>query len=935
MSRPVGKLCGIWLLAGSSLALAQQYTLTTAAGGAPPPTPATATSTSIGQPARTTVDSKGNIYFSSGNAVFKLDSSGNLTLFAGNSRAGFSGDGGPAIKAQLNGPQGLAFDATGNLFIADSVNNRVRVVSPSGTIATFAGTGFSSPGGGGTFNDGGLAINGLLRLPSGVSVDSSGNVFIADTGDNLIRKVTTDGIITSVAGNGFGSFSGDTTPAIQAELHTPTDVTVDSKGNLYIADSANAAIRLVTASTGIITTFAGNAAIGSTGDGGPATSASLWTPYAVTVDGSGNVFFVENGDSKIRTVNATTLKISTVGGNGTAGFSGDGSAATKAQLNFPTGLALDSSGNIIVADSLNRRIRKISSGTISTIGGNGVLSYSGDGGPASSAQLNTPLGVAVDSTGNLYIADSANNVIRKVTPSGTISTFAGNGSAGFGGDGGSPTAAQLNRPQGLAVDSSGALYIADSQNARIRKVSGGSITTVAGNGTPGFGGDGGSATAAQLYVPTGVAVDAAGNLYIADFTNNRVREVSGGIINTIAGNGVGGYSGDGGPATSAELDGPTSVAVDSSGNVYIADYNNDVVREVSKGKIATVAGNGLPGVGGDGGLATSAMVGSPSGIAVDSSGNLYIANGSATVRKVFANSGFIATIAGNGTRGYTGDGGSSLQGELNGASAVTVASNGNVFIADTANNAVRELINGGFVTNISAAVNGASNLTGAISGGEVVVFYGTGLGPAGLLVNSVSPSGTYPTTFGGVTVLFGNTPAPILYVSAAQTAVVVPFEVTGGTVQAVFQVNGQFSAAFPLNLAQTTPGIFTADLSGQGLAAAINDQNNVFSYNSPAHPANAGDFVEIYVTGAGQTSPAGVDGMPYGGPANCTQSSSVTVGGVTVVPQYCGGVPGQIAGLTQLNVPIPTGLTAGLAPVTVKIGNVSAQPGVTIAVSGH
>ena len=936
MLRPVGKLCGILLLAGSSLAMAQQYTLTTAAGGAPPTTPVAATSTSIGQPSRVTVDTKGNTYFSSGNAVFKIDGSGNLTVVAGNSRPGYSGDGGPALQAQLNGPQGIAFDSNGNLYIADSINNRVRAVNTAGVISTFAGTGSTSTGGGNTFNDGGLAINGLLRLPSGVCVDSKGNVYIADTGDNIIREVTTDGIIHTVAGDGFGgSFGltiGDTYPAIQAELHTPTDVAVDSKFNLYVADSANGAIRQVVASTGDMITFAGNLAIGHTGDGGIATSASLVTPYAVTVDSAGNVYFVENGDSDIRKITAATNIITNLVGTGIAGFSGDGSAATKAQLNFPAGLALDSSGNILIADSLNNRIRKVSGSTISTIAGNGVLSYSGDGGPGSSAQLNNPQSVAVDSSGNFYFSDTANNVVRKVTASGAISTIAGNGTAGFGGDGGSPTAAQLNRPRGVAVDASGNIYIADSQNARVRKISGGSITTVAGNGTPGFGGDGGAASAAMLYTPIGVAVDAAGNLYIADFTNNRIREVAGGTIATVAGNGQSGYSGDGHAAVSAALNGPTGVAVDASGNIYIADFNNDVVREVSGGNINTVAGTGLPGVSGDGGPATAAMVGNPSGVAVDTAGNLYIASGSATVRKVYSN-GFITTIAGNGTRGYAGDGGSALLGELNGPVAVAVASNGNVYVADSANNAIRLLVSGGYQLSISAVANAASNLTGPVSGGEVVVFYGTGMGPASLLVNSLATSGLYPSTLGGVTVYFGNYQAPILYVSATQVAVVVPFEISSATTQVFIQYQGKYSAPFPVSIAQSTPGIFTANLSGQGLAAAINVSDG--SYNSAAHPANWGDFVEIYVTGAGQTTPAGVDGQPYAGQAPCSLPSNVTIAGTSGPPSYCGGVPGQIAGLTQLNVKIPTGLTAGLVPVSVTIGGVTAQSGVTVAVSGH
>jgi len=933
MSRPVGKLCGIWLLAGSSMALAQQYSLSTAAGGAPPPTPVGATNTSIGQPNRVATDSGGNTYFSSGNAVFKIDSKGNLTVVAGNSRAGFSGDGGPALQAQLNGPQGLAFDSNSNLYIADSVNNRVRMVSPTGVITTFAGNGSTSNGGVNTFNDGGLAINGLLRLPSGVCVDSSNNVYIADTGDNLIRKVTTDGIIHSVAGDGFGSYSGDTFSALAAELHTPLDVAVDKSANIYIADSANAAIRMVTASTGIITTIAGNASVGDGGDGGPATSASLVTPYALAVDSSGNVYFVENGDSVIREVTAAKQYIYRVAGNATAGFSGDGSAATKAQLNFPTGLALDSSGNVYIADSLNHRVRKVSGGSISTIAGNGVVSYSGDGGLASSAQLNTPQAVAVDSSGNFYIADTLNNVVRKVTAGGAISTIAGNGTAGYGGDGGAATAAQLNHPQGIAVDSSGNVYVADTQNARVRKISGGTITTVAGNGTPGYGGDGSAASAAQLFDPIGVAVDSAGNLYIADFTNERIRKVSGGNISSVAGNGNTGYSGDGGPAIDATLNGPTGVAVDSNGNLYVSDLGNNAIREVSSGNIMTVAGNGLPGIGGDGGQATAATVGNPTGLAVDSAGNLYIASGGATIRKVYAGTGYITTIAGNGIRGYIGDGGPAVAGELNGPAAVAVASNGSVYVADSANNAIRLLTFAGYQLSIAAVANAASNLTGPVSGGDVVVFYGSGMGPAALSVNSVNVSGVYPSTLNGVSVTIGGYPAPILYASATQLAAVVPFEVSGGTTEAFVQYQGQFSSPFPVTLAQSTPGIFTADLSGQGQAAAINFGSK--SYNSAANPANAGDFIEIYVTGAGPTSPAGADGQPYGGPANCKLSSSVTIGGITESPSYCGGVPGQIAGLTQLNVPVPPGLPAGNVPITVTIGGVSAQSGVTVAVSGH
>jgi uncharacterized protein (TIGR03437 family) len=276
-----------------------------------------------------------------------------------------------------------------------------------------------------------------------------------------------------------------------------------------------------------------------------------------------------------------------------------------------------------------------------------------------------------------------------------------------------------------------------------------------------------------------------------------------------------------------------------------------------------------------------------------------------------------------------------VRGALNGPSGVAVASNGNVYIADSANNAVRMLVFAGYQLSIAAGANSASNLTGPVSGGEVLVLYGAGMGPGGLSVATVGTNGLYPTSLNGVTVTIGGYAAPILYTSPTQVAVVVPFEVSGETTQAFVQYQGQFSAPFPVTLAQSTPGIFTANLSGQGQAAAINDSNNIFTYNNSANPANAGDYIEIYVTGAGQTSPAGVDGQPYAGLANCTLKASVTIGGVTESPQYCGGVPGQIAGLTQINVPVPVGLPAGNVPISVTIGGVTAQSGVTVAVSGH
>ena len=339
-----------------------------------------------------------------------------------------------------------------------------------------------------------------------------------------------------------------------------------------------------------ITTIAGTGTAGFVGDGGQATSAQLNHPRGIAVDSQGKVYFADENNQRVREVNGGL--ITTIAGTGTAGYSGDGGQATSAQLHNPIGVAVDSQGNVYVADTLGNRVRKVSGGIISTVAGTGTAGYTGDGGQATSAQLNNPYGVAVDSQGNVYIADTLNNRVRKVS-GGIISTVAGTGTAGYSGDGGQATSAQLNQPMAAAVDGQGNLYIADYVNQRIRKVSGGLITTVAGTGTAGFSGDGGQATSAQLNSPFSVAVDAGGNLYIADYSNQRIRRVSGGIITTVAGTGTAGFSGDGGQAASAQLSGPLGVAADAQGSVYLGDANNQRVRKIEN-KLPTASINASP-----------------------------------------------------------------------------------------------------------------------------------------------------------------------------------------------------------------------------------------------------------------------------------------------------------------------------------------------------
>ena len=332
----------------------------------------------------------------------------------------------------------------------------------------------------------------------------------------------------------------------------------------------------------IITTVAGmGPASGYSGDNGPATAAKLNTPLATKVDFHGNVFFSDYNNNVVRKIEAGGI-ITTIAGNSTAGYSGDGSAATAAMLNHPNNLAFDKHGNLFVADESNNVIRKVDTlGIITTVAGNNVAGYNGDNIPATAAMLNQPTGVAFDSLGNLYIADVQNARVRMVATSGIITTIAGTGVLGFGGDNGPATAAMIDGIITLNFNNIGELYAVDQSNYRVRKISGGIITTVAGNGSSGYSGDSGPATAAGLF-PTTTAFDKSGNLVICDAFNNRIRIVNNtGIISTIAGNATNGYFGDGGPATAAELNIPSGVTFDVCNNLYFCDQGNNVIRKIT------------------------------------------------------------------------------------------------------------------------------------------------------------------------------------------------------------------------------------------------------------------------------------------------------------------------------------------------------------------
>ncbi|HEX4277523.1 MAG TPA: IPT/TIG domain-containing protein [Bryobacteraceae bacterium] len=559
--------------------------------------------------------------------------------------------------------------------------------------------------------------------------------------------------------------------------------------------------------------------------------------------------------------------------------------------------------------------------TISTIAGIGtVQGYFGDTGPATNAQLDFPFRVAVDSKGNYYIADYLTYVVREVS-GGTINTIAGTATFGFQGDGDAAILAIISDIHAIAVDSSLNVYLADTHNGRIRKITpDGKIFSIAGNGTFGYAGDGGPATNAEFVLPSGVVVDSSGNVYIADYGNSTVRKVdTKGNISTIAGTGVWGFSGDGGPGAKAQLAAPYSLAIDPAGNVYIADLGNTNIREITT----------------DGNIHTAVSNVTANSLAVDAAGSIYYPDPlTNTVQKILAN-GTRFAIAGTGRPGFSGDGGPGTTAQLNQPYGIALDTAGNVYVADSGNQAIRLLTP---VTSSISVVNAASGLGGAIAPGEIVTIYGTNLGPATGVSAAPASDGTYGTSLSGTTVSFGGINGVMLYTSATQVSAIVPYAVgIGSTADVNVTYQGQSLTAAAIPVASSLSGIFTTNSAGFGQAAAVNQNGTI---NSSAAPARLGSIISVYMTGEGQTNPMGVDGKPAAQPLpQPLLPVSATMAGQQVSVAYAGGAPGNVAGLMQVNLQIPSNLVQTVAagpvsvPVVVSVGFAPSQTNVTISVT--
>jgi len=594
---------------------------------------------------------------------------------------------------------------------------------------------------------------------------------------------------------------------------------------------------------------------------------------------------------------APAYTISTVAGNATSGYAGDGGPATQADLNNPCGIAVDSSGNLYIADSGNSRIRKVSAGIISTVAGSGTDGYSGDGGSSTQANIDLPCGVAVDSSGNIYFSQTQgmDSAVREASASGTMSTIAGTvAGAGFSGDGYLASDAQLSGPNAVALDSAHDLYIVDTLNDRVRVIatSNNYINTVVGTGIPQFAGDGGTPIHASLNNPQGMAIDSAGNLYIADTFNNRIRKVSGNVITTIAGIGTAGFSGDGGPATQAQLNFPKGVAVDAAGNVYIVDSYNWRVRVVT-----------------------------PAGI--------------------------IYTIAGRAANGYSGDGGPATLARLNFPEAIVLGPNGTLYISDTQNNVIRLLTPGNGPINpvtppsVSSIVSASAcgNYSSAAPGSWVEI-HGAALAADARTWAAGDFNGiNAPTSLDGTQVVIGGQNAVISYISQNQVNAQVPLGIgTGNQTVTVKSANGS-SPPFTILINAAQPGLCQGLQIGgnQYLSAAINGTTTVVlpSGANPAgitsRPAHPGEVITFYGNGFGTVTPSPTQGQLVQQTNQVTASFEVFFGPTQATVDYAGLAPGNV-GLYQFNVVVPNIPDSDAVPVTFALDNFAGAPTLYTAV---
>jgi len=840
------------------------------------------------------VDAGGNLYIADNtdHRVRRVGADGLISTVAGNGHAGVGGDQGPAVRAQLNSPYGVALDGSGNLYVAEFGNARVRRVAADGTITT-------------------VAAGARFAGPRNVAVDGQGNLYVADHSDHRVYRISPAGQISPVAGTGAAGFNGDG-PALAVRLNFPAGLAVDRAGALYIADSGNKSVRRLF--NGQLTTVLGP----NTGNLG------LEIPVGVAVDGNGNLYVADSQRNRVFRL-AASGAITTVAG-------------AEPALEGPVrDVAVSGSG--VIYFSSGRRVMRVNGATVPVpVAGDGTFGVPADGVLAAQSYLASPIGLALDDQGNLYVAEESSRRVRRIDRAGIIQTVAGGGTAASLGDGGLAVNGRLVDPVAVAADSLTGLRIADYLGFRIRGVlPSGILYTLAGNGEPGLTGDGGPAQSAQVNRPRGLALDREGNLYFADSLNHRVRRIlRNGFIETVAGNGVRGYGGDYGAARQAHLNAPLGVAVDGAGNVYIADSGNHAIRRVNPaGVIVTLAGTGAQGFSGDGGQGALAQLNAPAAVAVDAAGNLVIADTFNHRIRLLSAAGVITTIGGDGVAGFAGDGGAALEARFRGPSSVVIDAAGNILVADLGNHRIRRLSRA--LAALPPAeqmvelvvMNAASFRSGALAPGTLVSIFGAGIGPENSAGAALNGSGAVGTKLAGAEVRFDGTPAPILFANRDQINVQAPYAIHGRFhTQMEVLLEGRVRGRIWVPVAASSPALFTLD-RGLGQAVAVNQDGTL---NGAGSPALRGSVMTLYATGGGLTEPGGQAGVPARAPLpRPLLEVRVLIGTREAEILYAGAAPGFV-GLLQINVRLP-GLFSppGVLPVTVFVGEQGSQSGVTVA----
>lgn len=693
-------------------------------------------------------DPSGNMYVADEGTVKikKVTPSGVVTTFAGSGSTG-SADG-TGTAASFSYPRGLCSDASGNIYVADASNHKIRKITPAGVVTTLAGSG--TPG---SANGTGAAAS--FNYPHGICIDAAGDLYVSENIGNRIRKVTQAGVVTTLAGSGAAGATDATGTA--ASFQSPTGVCADAAGNIYVSDYGNQKIRKVTPA-GVVTTFAGTGSTGSVNATG--TAASFNGPYAICIDAAGDLYVSDRSNYKIRKITPAAV-VSTFSGSGMAGVAFG--PAASASFNNLFGVCAHTSGDVYVVSETS--IRKISpAGAVSSFvggGGYGAQDFTG-----SNASFSQPESICSDALGNVYVADVSNNKIRKITPAGVVSTFAG--IAGSGSVDGPVASASFYYPTGLCFDPSGNMYVSDRSNQKIRKITLGVVSTLAGGG-PGVATDGTGAAASFNY-PNQICSDAAGNIYVADTDNSKIRKITpAGIVTTFAGSGATGATDATG--TAASFNYPYGICSDASGNIYVGDTYNHKIRKITPaGVVTTFAGSGTAGA--VDGTGTAASFKMPHGLWCDASGTIYVVDkDNNKIRKITA-AGVVSTLAGTGVVGDT-DGAVAVA-EFATIYGVCTDASGSVFVTVRDDNKIRKITS---CTAPSAPVNTTSAANATVCAGNTTMLTATGTGTLSWFTGASGGSaiGTGTTVVTSSTLTAGTytyyAEAATCTVSAVRTAV--------------------------------------------------------------------------------------------------------------------------------------------------------------------